>query len=170
MSLSLKSLTVVSFAALTLGGAVLTTTGPAHAQLRGGYSIDDDDDDFDRPRVQRRVIVDEDDDVRPRVRRQLVDDDDDEPRIQRRIVERRIIERRVSEPVVREIVERRPVVRRVVVQQPVIRPVVERRFVQPVVERRVVRVAAPVEECRTVVRRRTNAFGDAVVTRVRSCD
>jgi hypothetical protein len=49
--------------------------------------------------------------------------------------------------------------------------VVERRVVRPVVEeRRIVQVAAPVEECRTIVTRRTNPFGERVVTRSRTCD
>ena len=52
--------------------------------------------------------------------------------------------------------------------QPV--PVVERRIVQPVVERWAVRVIEPLEGCRLVVTRRTNAFGVQVVTRSRSCD
>jgi len=60
---------------------------------------------------------------------------------------------------------------RPVVERRIVQPVVKRRIVRPVVEeRRIVRVAAPVEECRTVVTRRTNAFGDQVVTRARTCD
>jgi hypothetical protein len=52
--LSLKTLTLVSLTALALSGTAVLTSAPAEAQVRGGYALDDDDDDFDRPRVQRR--------------------------------------------------------------------------------------------------------------------
>ena len=44
------------------------------------------------------------------------------------------------------------------------------RILRPVVEATQVRVAAPVEECRVVVRRRTSDFGEEIVTKTRTCD
>lgn len=190
---SFKTLALIALTALTLGGTALVAAGPVQAQVRGGYALDDDDEDFDRQRIQRRALEDDLEDDRPRARHRIANDHDDDDRtvIERRTVERRTIERRVVQPVVqrqvvvqRPVYEPRPVVQKVVVR-PVVRtvvarPVVERRFIQPVVERRVVRpivqerhvvrLAAPIEECRTIVKRRTNDFGDTVVTRIRSCD
>lgn len=187
--ISRKLLGLVGLTALTLSGTAALTSAPAEAQSRGGYILDEDDGDaLDRPRVQRRVVQDHEDELPLTNRRIAVEEDDDAPRVQRQIVERHITERRIVEPVVQRrvvvrqvvqpVVERRIVeprrVARQAIERPVIlavaRPVVERRIVQPVVERRIVRVAAPVEECQTVVTRRTNAFGDRVVTRSRSCD
>ena len=87
--LSLKTLALVGLTALTLSGTALVSAAPAQAQFRGGYTQVDGDDDFDTPRVQRRIIED-DEDVLPRARNRVVVEDDDEDRI----VERRIVERR----------------------------------------------------------------------------
>jgi hypothetical protein len=187
-SLSLRTLAVLGAAALGVTTSFLAPN-PAAAQVEAGYHLDDDDDDdeLDRPRVQRRVEIDEEG---PRVERRII-----ERRIVRPVVERHIVERQIVQPVVerrvivqrpvrpvveRRIVHRRPIVHRVVerpivrhtvIRPAIVRPVVERRIVEPVVEeRRIVRAAAPVDECRVVVRHRENAFGERVTVRTRICD
>ena len=123
-SIVFRTLLTLGLIVPSLGGPILLTAAPAEAQSFRDY---DDDDDFDRPRRQRRF------------ERQF-EDDFDRPRVQRRIIERRFV---------RPAIERRVIVR----------PVVERRFVRPVFD-----------DCRVVVTKRFNRFGERVVVRKRICD
>jgi hypothetical protein len=106
--LFLKILPFVSLAALTQSGTALVSAAPAQAQGRGGYTQIDGDDDFDTPRVPRRILGDD----LPRARsRGVVGDGDEDTRIEWRVIERRVTERRVVAPVVeRRVIEHRPVV------------------------------------------------------------
>ncbi len=89
--LFLKILPFVSLAALTLSGTALVSAAPAQTQGRGGYTQIDGDDDFDTPRVPRRILGDDEDDL-PRARsRGVVGDGDEDTRIEWRIIERRVV-------------------------------------------------------------------------------
>jgi hypothetical protein len=168
---SLKTLTVAGLTALMLGGTTLVTAAPAQAQVRGGYTLVDGDDDLDRPRVERRVIEEDEDDL-PRSRRHVMVEDDDEDRVvERRVVERRITERRIVEPVVeRRVIEHRPVVRHVIerpIVRTVVRPVVQQVVYAPapVVRKRVVIRQAPVYHTQRVVYRAAPVVRERVVYR-----
>jgi hypothetical protein len=91
-----------------LSGTAAISTGPAKAQVRGGYEeVDAPGEDLNGPRVRRGVDVDEDDELPP-VRR-TIDDEEDEGRIvERRTVERRTIESRVVEPLIERRVSEEP--------------------------------------------------------------
>jgi hypothetical protein len=123
----MKALAVGGVAALAYSTTAVTTSSPAAAQFRGGYSLEDDDV-FGHPRAWSRTEI-EDDDEAPRVERRII-----EHRVVRPVVERRVIEREIVQPVVE-----RTVVHRVV------QPVVERRIIhhRPIV-RKVVIVHKPV--------------------------
>lgn len=179
----LKNLAIAGLTAL--GCMLVISAVPVKAADLEEYAVDEET--AARPSVQRRVVIEESYRA-PRVERhvierRVIENPVVEHRpierqvIERRVIERRVIERRVVQPVVDErVVERPPVVRRVIEHpaEPVLLPpqyvpsVPVQRVVRPVVEERALR-REPVEECRTIVTERVDAFGERIVQRTRTC-
>jgi hypothetical protein len=131
-----KALAVGGIATLAYATTAVTISVPAAAQFSKGYSLDDDDADFD---------------YRPARRKIMMEDDYDEPR-----VERRILERHIAHPVEHRAVEReviQPILKRTVVHR-VVQPVVEHRIVyRPPIVRKVIVIHKPVFSRAHFVRR-----------------
>ena len=163
----LNKVAQASVVGLVLGGSTLVSTAGAVAADLPSY-LPDQEAVLERPPVRRRLAAEE---------TYIA------PSIEHRVIERRGIERRVVDgyegpalvpqqplPIVPleysdgfegpALVPPRNVP--IVSGQPVLPP--------PVYQERVVGIPAPVEECRVVVRKRIDAYGDVTVRRTRICD
>ena len=115
-----KALAVGGIATLAYATTAVTISVPAAAQFSKGYSLDEDADFNYRP--ARRNIMMEDDYDEPRVERRIIERHIAHP------VERRVVEREVIQPVLKRTVVHRvvqPVVEhRIVYRPPIVRKVI----------------------------------------------
>jgi hypothetical protein len=165
--LDLNKVAHASVVALVLGGSTLVSTVAAVAADLPPY-FEDQEAVLERPPVQRRLAVEETY-VAPPVEHRIIG---------HRVIERRFVDGYEGPALVPEqplpivpleysdgyegpaLVPPRNVP--IVSGQPVLPP--------PVYQERVVGIPVPVEECRVVVRRRIDAYGDVTVRRTRVCD
>ena len=154
---TLKTMVAAGLAAIAIGAAASAQAG----------DLRNDDDDFDeRPRVERRVVIEE---------RRVV-----QPVYETRTVEERRVVRTTSEP---RILEERRVARpvyepRVVEERRAVRPAYESRVVERPIQVRPVFDGGPVYgrpvdedgDCRVTVKRHVNHWGEMIVERIRVCD
>ncbi|QRM35442.1 hypothetical protein [Microvirga sp. VF16] len=166
-AISLNNVAQASLVALVLGGSTLASTAVAVAADLSPY-FEDQEAVLERPSVPPRLAVEETYIAPP---------------VEHRIIERRVIERRYVDgyegpglvpqrplPIVPleysegyegpALVPPRNIP--IVSMQPLVPPTVYRE--------RVVGIPAPVEECRVVVTKRIDAFGDVTVRRTKVCD
>lgn len=162
----LNTVAAAGLVALTLGGAALAGAAPAVAADLAPY-VTEQGAVLERPPVRRRIVVEENDDAPP---------------IEHRVIERRVVERRIVDGFEGPALVPQPDPPVVSVHEsegyegPALVPPqdvpvvpVEAALPSHVHRQRIVRLA-PAEECRVVVTKRIDAFGEVVLRRTRICD
>jgi hypothetical protein len=163
----LNKVAQASMIALVLGGSTLVSTAAAVAADLPSY-VADEEAVLERPPVGRRHAVEETYIAPP---------------IEHRVIERRVIERRFvdgyegpalvpQQPLPIVPLEGSEGYEGPALVPPQNVPIVSvQRFVPPRVYReRIVGIPAPVEECRVVLTKQIDAFGDVTMRRIKICD
>ncbi len=156
-----------SLAAFVLGGSLLVNAASSVAADLGPY-ITHEEAILERPPARRRIVVEENYSAPP---------------IERHVIERRVFERRVVEGYEGPVLVPPQYPPMIPVQEsedyegpalvpPQYVPVVPLQpFMRPHLHRqRIVHVPAPAGECRIVVMKQSDAFGDVIVHRTHTCD
>lgn len=163
----LNKVAAASVFALILGGSPLVSAASAVAADLGPY-VTDEEAVLNRPPIRRRIVVEESQDA---------------PFIEHRAIERRVVEHRIADDYEGPALVPPQPLRIVPMDEsegyegpalvpPQDIPVLSLQGIMPppLPRQRIVHVPTPIEECRVVVTKRIDAFGEVVVRKAHICD